>query len=91
MLWSIREEHVLWSINVSAELEIVDLSNVALVEVFSQENLEQVLRWWNKSKLFQNSSELFSSDMATVCSIIILELRLNENSLVNDLSLDMSQ
>lgn len=91
VLWNILHKHILWSINISAELEIVDLSNVTLVEVLSQKNLEKVLTWWNECKLLHDSSELLSSNMATISSIIILKLWLNENSLIVDLSLDLGQ
>ena len=33
-------EDILWLVDISAELEVVDLSNVAFVQVFSNQELE---------------------------------------------------
>lgn len=85
VLWYVFWEDILWSINICAESKIVDFSNVPLVQVFSNQKLEKLLRWWDEGKYFHNSSELLSCDMATVSSIIILQLRLDKDSFVLDL------
>lgn len=43
VLWHVFWEDVLWLVNISAEREIVDLPNVPLIQVFSDQKLEQVL------------------------------------------------
>lgn len=88
-LWvfsGISWEYVLWSIDVSAEHEIIDFSNVSFVQVLSNEQLEELLSWWDERKLFHDSSELLGSNMAALSSIIILQLRLNKDSFVYNLS-----
>ena len=91
VLWHVLWEDILWSINISAEGEIVDLPNVPLVQVFSDQKLEKLFRWWNKFELLHNSSKLFSCDMAASSSIVILQLGLNEDSFVSDLSSNCAQ
>lgn len=81
-------EHTFWLINISAEFEIVDFSNVSFIEVFTQKKLIQVLRWRDDLKLLENSSELLSSDVAAVGPIVILELWLDEHTLEVDFLLD---
>jgi len=91
VLWNILHEHVFRLVDIGTELEVVNLSNISLIEVLSQKNLEKFFTRWNEFELLQNSSELLSRNMATICSIIILKLWLYENSLIVDLSLDLIQ
>lgn len=91
VLWNILREDALWLIDICAESEIIDFSNVALVQVFSNQKLEELLRWWDEAELLHDSSELFSSDVTAISSIIILELRLDEDSFVNDLNANCGQ
>jgi hypothetical protein len=91
VLWNVLYKHIFRLVDIGTELEVVNLSNISLIEVLSQKNLEKFLTWWNEFELLQNSSELLSRNMATICSIIILKLWLDENSLIVDLSLDLIQ
>ena len=91
VLWNVLNKHIFRLVDIGTELEVVNLSNISLIEVLSQKNLEKFLTWWNEFELLQNSSELLSCNMATICSIIILKLWLDENSLIVDLSLDLIQ
>jgi len=91
VLWNILWEDVLWLIDICAESKIVDFSNIAFVQILSNQKLEELLRWWDEVELLHHSSELFSGDVAAVSSIVILELRLDEDSLVNDLSANCGQ
>lgn len=43
----VLNEDILRSVNISAEFEIVDLSNITSVEVLSNQNLEEFFLWWN--------------------------------------------
>jgi len=79
-------EDVFWLIDISAELEVVDLSDVSLVQVFSNQKLEETLSFRNDLQFFQSSSELLHSDVARLGSIVILERWLDENSLVSNFS-----
>jgi len=65
--WIFR--HILWEnvfrpIDVSAEFEIVDFSDVSFVQIFSNEKLEKFFIWRNESQFLHDSSELFTSDVA---------------------------
>ena len=84
MFW----EHVLWLVNISAELEIVDFSNITFVKILSKEELVKVLCWWDNFKLLEDTSELLGSNVAALCSIVVLELRLNQHTLVDNFSSD---
>lgn len=81
----IRSKEIFWSVDIMAETEIVDLSNISLVEVLSNEDLEELLAWWEDIALLQNSSKLLGSNMAALGLIIVLQLRLNQDSLVLNL------
>ena len=91
VLWNVFWENVLWSINVSAESEVIDFSNVSPVQVLSNQKLEKILAWWNELELLHNSSELFSCDMAAFSPVIILQLRLDQDSLISNLSSNCRQ
>jgi hypothetical protein len=60
VLW----ENVFRPIDVSAEFEVVDFSNVSFIQIFSNEKLEKSFIWRNESQFLHDSSELFTSDMA---------------------------
>lgn len=77
VLGNILGENVLWSINISAEHEVIDLSNVTLVQVLSNEELEKLFAWWDEGKLLHHSSELLGGDMTVLSSIVILQLWLD--------------
>jgi len=79
-------ENVFGIIDVFDEFEVINLSDIAMVQIFFNEKLEEIFRWWNQFQFFHNSSKLFDSYMATFGSVIVLELRLYHNSLVNDLN-----
>lgn len=91
VLWNVFWENVLWSIDVSAESEVIDFSNVSPVQVLSNQKLEKILAWWNELELLQNSSELFSCDMAAFSLVVILQLRLDQDSLISNLSSNCRQ
>jgi len=84
-------DEVLRSIDISAESEVVELSNIALVKILSNEKLEELLRWWDQSCLLHDSSELLNRDVAALGLIVIHELGLNQDSLVSDLVSNRSQ
>lgn len=88
LLGSLRHvlrEDILRSVNISAELEIVDLPDVAHVEVLADEKLEEVLAGRDQLELLKNTSELLGRDVAVLRAIVVLELRLDENALESDL------
>ena len=93
-LWifgSVLGEDVFWAINVRAEFEVIDFSNIALIEILAQQKLKQGLRWRNELKLFKHSPELLSSNMAALGPVVVLELGLYEDSLECNLRAHGSQ
>lgn len=91
LLWNVLWEHVLWMINIMAEFEIVDLSNITLIEVLSDQKLVLILTWWDKLQLLEDSSKLLSGNVAAIGSVIVLELWLDKNSLIHYFGLDGHQ
>ena len=88
VLGCVLNEDILWSVNIGAELEVVDLSDISLVEILSNQDLEKLFPWWKQIQLLHDTSELLNGDVAAVSSIIILELWLDEDSLLDNFSLD---
>jgi len=78
-------------IDIMAELEIVDLSDISFIEVLSDQELVSSLVWWDKLQLLHNSSKLLSGYMAAIGSVIILELWLDKNSFVHYFGFDCHQ
>ena len=91
LLWNVLWEHVLWMINIVAEFEIVDLSDITFIEVLSDQELVRSLVWWDKLQLLHNSSKLLSGNMAAIGSVIVLELWLDKNSFVHYFGFDGHQ
>ena len=85
MLGHVRLEQVFGLVDVCAKLDVVDLPDVAFVEVFANQDLEQVLRRWQEVAFLEHSSELLGCDVAVLRLIEILELRLDQDSVVFNL------
>jgi hypothetical protein len=66
-------EHVLWSVHVLAEREVIHLLGVSLVEVLSGDELKDLVGGRDDIELFEHSSELASSHMATFGLVKVLE------------------
>lgn len=82
---SVWLEKISGLVDIVAEVEVVDFSHVALVEVLSNQDLEKIFAWWQDVALLEHSSELLGSDMAALGFIIVLQLRLDEDSFVLNL------
>lgn len=91
LLWNVLWEHVLWMIDIMAEFEIVDFSDISFVEVLSDQELVLFLVWWDKLQLLQYSSKLLSGNMAAIGSVIVLELWLDKNSFIHYFGFDGHQ
>ena len=77
VLGSVFWEKILWLIDISTELEVIDLSNISFVQVLSNKQLEEFFSRSNERELLHDSSELLTGNMATISSVIILERWLN--------------
>lgn len=88
--------HVFWKdvlrlVNIGTKLKVVDFSDICLVEVLSQKQLVELLRRRYQLELLQHSSELLRCHMTVLGPVVVLELRLNQDTFVNDLILDCAQ
>lgn len=88
VLVDVLDENILWFINISAELEVINFSNISFIKIFSNEDLEKLFLWWDQFQLFHYSSELLNCNVATVGPVIILELRLDQYTLLDNFNLD---
>jgi len=75
-------EEILWLINIGTEFEVVDFSNVSMIKVLSEDQLEISLVIWDDLKLLYDSSKLLTGNMTVLGSIIVLKLGFNQDSLV---------
>lgn len=78
---SSHPKHIFRSINLVAEIHVVDFIDVTLVHVSLQYQIQNIFRRID-AKLSQNSEELHFGDMAASSDIEILELWLQINSSV---------
>ena len=63
LLGLIGREHVLRSVHVLAEVEIVDLLRVAAVAVTANDEVEHGVAWWHDVQVFHDAEELLRSDV----------------------------
>lgn len=67
------EEHVLWSVHISAEGEVVDFAGVALVQVLPNDEVEYLIIARVNAEILEHSLELLVSHVAGLCSIEVLK------------------
>ena len=70
-----NSKQLLGTVDVLAEVNVVDLINIAFVHVTSEDEIQNSL-WGKDTKLGQHTKELALGDMATLGDIEVLELRL---------------
>ena len=59
-------EHVLWAVNVLAEVEVVDLLSVATITVTADDQVVHLLAWWHDVESLEHTEELLGRDMLRV-------------------------
>ena len=67
-----------------AKVQVVQFPQIAAVKILPDDQLEQVLLWGKQALLLQYSSKLLCGDVAALCLVKVLELRLDKDSLVLD-------
>lgn len=77
----IDSEKLLSAINVFAEVNVIDLINIAFVHVTLHKSLQDVLRGGNPEQI-KHSQELILCHMTILSDIVVLEHRLQVNTLV---------
>ena len=80
LLGHVLGEDVLGTVEILAELVIVNLSGGAKVAVLANEQVENTLRRGHETKSFQNTEELVGSYVEGLAAIKVLEIGLEENA-----------
>jgi len=62
-LGSVAGEHVLWTIDILAEQEVVNLVGVASVAVLADHEVKHFLRGRHQSEVFEHTQELLGGDV----------------------------
>ena len=85
VLGDVRRINGLRSIDVVAELPVVDFLGVSKIAIFASDEGEVCWVGGHQSKSFQNADELVGSHMLALCTVKVVEARLEEDSLGDNL------
>ena len=66
-------EHIFRAVDISAETEVVDLAFVILIEILSNDEIENLVRGGKQTQVLKNSLKLHSSGVARLSAIEVLE------------------
>ena len=73
-------EHILWSVDILAEFEIVNFLVVAAVAVLSNDEVEDFVTLWHQVELLEHAEELLLSNVLTLRSVEVHEVWLQKDS-----------
>ncbi len=76
ILW----EHVLWAIDITAEVEIVNLFGVAAIAVTANNQIENGIGRGHDVQIFHHSQELLSGDVLRLRAVKVLESWLQQDT-----------
>jgi len=76
VLWHVWWEHILWSVNILAEVVIINLSGISHVTVLSNHEVEDDFGVGHQIQILQNSQELGSGNVTALRPVVVLELGL---------------
>lgn len=79
-------EHVFWTINIFAEMEVVNFFVVASVTVLPNHQVKYFITWRHQIKLFKHSQELLLGNVLRLGSVEVHEVWLKQNSVRDDVS-----
>lgn len=85
VLGNVRRINGLGSVDVTAELPVVDFLGVAKIAISTSDEGEVNWVGGHQAKSFQNADELVGSYMLALCTVKVVEARLKEDSLGDDL------
>jgi hypothetical protein len=74
-------EHIFRAVDICAETEVVDLAFVILIEILSNDEIENLVGGGKQTKVLKNSLKLLGSGVARLSAIEVLETGLEENSI----------
>jgi len=66
-------EHIFRAVDISAETEVVDLSFVILIEILSNDEIENLVGGGKQTKVLKHSLKLLGSGVARLSAIEVLE------------------
>ena len=92
-LWSLSlvlGEHILWSVDVLAEVEVVDLLSVSTVAVTASDQVENLLAGRHDVQVFHDAKELLGRDVLRLGTVEVLEAWLEEHSVADDVPVQCS-
>ena len=73
-------EHIFRAVDICAETEVVDLAFVILIEILSNDEIENLVGGGKQTKVLKNSLKLLGSGVARLSAIEVLEAGLQEHS-----------
>jgi hypothetical protein len=73
-------EHIFRAVDISAETEVVDLAFVILIEILSNDEIENLVGGGKQTQVLKDSLKLLSSGVARLSTIEVLEAGLEEHS-----------
>ena len=66
-------EHIFRAVDISAETEVVDLAFVILIEILSNDEIENLVGGGKQTKVLKHSLKLLGSGVARLSAIEVLE------------------
>jgi hypothetical protein len=73
-------EPIFRAVDICAETEVVDLAFVILIEILSNDEIENLVGGGKQTKVLKNSLKLLGSGVARLSAIEVLEAGLQEHS-----------
>jgi len=73
-------EHIFGAVDISAETEVVNLAFVILIEILSNDKIENLVGGGKQTQVLKDSLKLLGSGVARLSAIEVLEAGLEEHS-----------
>lgn len=84
-------KHILGAVDISAETEVVNFALVILIEILSNDEIEDLVGGGKQAQVLEHSLELWGGSVARLGAIEILEAGLEEHSGRHDDSSHLGQ
>lgn len=73
-------EHIFGAVDIGAETEVVNLAFVILIEILSNDKIENLVGGGKQTQVLEDSLKLLGSGVARLSAIEVLEAGLEEHS-----------
>ena len=87
-LGNVLREHILGSVDIPTEVEVVDLLGVSAIAVTASDQIEQLLTGWHDVEVLHHTEELLGSDVLRLGAVEVLEAWLEEDAVGNDVTVE---